>query len=82
MLATLPSLEAILFILTLNKPSLLAVIPNIPASISANTDVPKNPNIVYKIYDLIFVSLILHIASVIDVNTIGTITNCSEFINS
>ena len=46
LLATLTSLKDISIMITLTKPSLLAIIPNIPASISANTDVPKNPNIV------------------------------------
>ena len=69
--------------LTLNTPSLFANNPTTPAKIRAKNEVVKNPVIV--LYDKrpnVFVSEIRHIANAIDVNTIGTITNCIEFQNN
>ena len=80
---TTPSCAVTFWTLAVNNPKFFIINPIAPANVNAKTEVDKNPNIVlYEIRPSFLVSLILHIANAIDVNTIGTITNWSEFTNN
>ncbi len=71
-----PACAVTFSIFAVNNPKFLIINPTAPAKANAKTDVDKNPNIVlYEIRPSFLVSLTLHIAKAIDVNTIGTITN-------
>ena len=72
-----------LVILTLKPPDLYTSIPTIPAITKAiNEEIKKKLKVLYDIRPNFFESLMWHIAKVIDVNTIGIITNCNEFTKS
>ena len=72
-----------LVILTLKPPDLYTSIPTIPAITKAiSEEIKKKLKVLYDIRPNFFESLMWHIAKVIDVNTIGIITNCNEFTNN